>query len=462
MQLTPKLNLKKPDLTDSINVQDLNDNMDVLDTAVSELQEGSASIPDLETNDKTLAGAINEIKQTVNDVETNAKEYTDQQTAAIDTALNTHKDDITSHNYYATTVGGTANQIEVTINADITSYKSGLCVTFFNSMGANVNGNVVLNVNKLGTRHVVKDNGSSSYTPGEFPANQFVTVRILPNNGNFRLVGESGVTNSNGSQIFSTPGTHSFTVPAGVKRLMYKIWGAGGGGGGSSRSRPYIGGGGGGGGAYASGYINVIPGTSISLRVGTGGVGGAPNTNTVDLVFFGGDGTPSSIAGGPTVYGGRGGTCAYWDSDNPDYNGRGGRGAQRDSLATPNGSTNASPPKQGLPLGMGGYVEKDKILAFIGGTDGSYTTGYSGGAGAGGNSDAYGGFVTIGQNSNPQTICNIHTGGSGGSGGSSNGTSGYNGDFGAGGGGASAYSPAAYTGDKAGGNGGNGRIILYW
>ena len=97
MQLTPKLNLKKPDLTDSINVQDLNDNMDVLDTAVSELQEGSASIPDLETNDKTLAGAINEIKQTVSDVGTNAKEYTDQQTAAIDTKINKHINDDSGH-----------------------------------------------------------------------------------------------------------------------------------------------------------------------------------------------------------------------------------------------------------------------------------------------------------------------------------------------------------------------------
>lgn len=107
MQLTPKLNLKKPDLTDSINIQDLNDNMDVLDTAVSELQEGSASIPDLETNDKTLAGAINEIKQTVNDVETNAKEYTDQQTAAIDTKLDTHiKDDSGHVRFIGTTSGG--------------------------------------------------------------------------------------------------------------------------------------------------------------------------------------------------------------------------------------------------------------------------------------------------------------------------------------------------------------------
>ncbi|UPW82716.1 hypothetical protein [Lysinibacillus sp. Ag94] len=66
MKYTPNLNLKKPDLTDSILISDINENMETLDGAVSELQKGSASIPDLETADKTLAGAINEVKNEVN------------------------------------------------------------------------------------------------------------------------------------------------------------------------------------------------------------------------------------------------------------------------------------------------------------------------------------------------------------------------------------------------------------
>ena len=37
MQYTDKLGLKKPDLTDYVNVQDLNDNMDVLDEAVGNM-----------------------------------------------------------------------------------------------------------------------------------------------------------------------------------------------------------------------------------------------------------------------------------------------------------------------------------------------------------------------------------------------------------------------------------------
>lgn len=78
MEHTPNLNLKKPGLTDNILISDINENMDVLDAAVSELKNGSASIPDLETADKTLAGAINEVNQ----------------------QLDTHSGDMAKHNQF--------------------------------------------------------------------------------------------------------------------------------------------------------------------------------------------------------------------------------------------------------------------------------------------------------------------------------------------------------------------------
>lgn len=65
MENTPNLNLKKPGLTDNILISDINENMDVLDAAVNELQQGTKEIPDLETEDKTLGGAINEVKNEV-------------------------------------------------------------------------------------------------------------------------------------------------------------------------------------------------------------------------------------------------------------------------------------------------------------------------------------------------------------------------------------------------------------
>ena len=69
MKSTEKLGLKKPDLTDYVNIGDLNDNMDVLDEAVGELKEGSTVIEELGTENKTLSGAINEIKTEVDEHE---------------------------------------------------------------------------------------------------------------------------------------------------------------------------------------------------------------------------------------------------------------------------------------------------------------------------------------------------------------------------------------------------------
>lgn len=37
MKYTEKLQLKKPDLTDYVNISDINENMDMLDAAVKEL-----------------------------------------------------------------------------------------------------------------------------------------------------------------------------------------------------------------------------------------------------------------------------------------------------------------------------------------------------------------------------------------------------------------------------------------
>lgn len=62
MKYTPNLNLKQPELTENVLISDINENMDVLDAAVNELQQGTKEIPDLETEDKTLGGAINEVK----------------------------------------------------------------------------------------------------------------------------------------------------------------------------------------------------------------------------------------------------------------------------------------------------------------------------------------------------------------------------------------------------------------
>ena len=62
-------------------------------------------------------------------------------------------------------------------------------------------------------------------------------------------------------QVFSTPGSYTWTCPAGVTKVMGELWGGGGGG-------CYTGGGGGG---YGKQIINVVPGVTYSIVVGAGG-----------------------------------------------------------------------------------------------------------------------------------------------------------------------------------------------
>lgn len=70
------------------------------------------------------------------------------------------------------------------------------------------------------------------------------------------------------SQVFATPGTTTYTVPAGVYQITAEAWGAGGAGG-TRTSNGYSGGGGGG--AYARSTITVTPGATYNVTVGAAG-----------------------------------------------------------------------------------------------------------------------------------------------------------------------------------------------
>ena len=71
------------------------------------------------------------------------------------------------------------------------------------------------------------------------------------------------------SQIFTTPGESTFTVPDNVYQITVQVWGGGGNGGAVTA---HLGAGGGGGGAYSSSKLSVIPGESYDLWVGQGSV----------------------------------------------------------------------------------------------------------------------------------------------------------------------------------------------
>ena len=80
-----------------------------------------------------------------------------------------------------------------------------------------------------------------------------------------------------GQQAYSTPGTYTWTPPAGITSISAVVVGGGGGGGGDgSGGTAWNGSGGGGGGLAYANNIPVTPGTTYSYQVGAAGAAGLP------------------------------------------------------------------------------------------------------------------------------------------------------------------------------------------
>lgn len=254
-----------------------------------------------------------------------------------------------------------------------------------------------------------------------------------------------------GQVEFTSAGSGTWTVPAGVSQISVVCIGGGGGGSACPGDSTSSGGGGGGGGlGYA--LLSVSAGEDLNYVVGTGGVGGASGTasgtngddttlsrNTTVLVSgLGGTGGESlgdqvtTFAGGSFTGdgGGNGGSGGASQTNNGGgggggaggYSGNGGDGGTSNSGTGTNGSGGAG--------GGGGGQSSGGTFNNAGGGTGIYGEGASG---TGGNVDSPG------------------TGGSGGTTGNGNG-----GVFGAGGG--SAEDDTAL----GGGDGGDGAIRIIW
>jgi len=117
--------------------------------------------------------------------------------------------------------------------------------------------------------------------------------QVLSLNGNGNIVWNDMTEFKNHRTFEYQTGLITWTVPAGVTRIMIEGWGAGGGG--------SLGGGGGGGG-YVCGWYSVAPGNVISFNIGLRGYGGF-------IQLSGGDGYATQITlPGETIfaYGGAG------------------------------------------------------------------------------------------------------------------------------------------------------------
>ena len=246
-----------------------------------------------------------------------------------------------------------------------------------------------------------------------------------------------------GQQAYTTPGTFSFTVPAGVTSISAVVVGGGGGGGNDTDNTEPGSGGGGGGLAYQT-SIAVTPGESLTVVVGAGGgsntAGGQSriDRSVTSLVAAFGGGRGQSPDNGNA--GGVGGTVIVGTG------GVGGAGG-----VTADGNTQgAGGGGAGGYSGTGGRGQDGDLTP-------ASTAGAGGGGGGGGQNAGGGGVGILGTTGVDGTAGGDEIGGGAGSGGTAGSNSGVNvgagGTYGGGGAG------AAGGDDPGSGAGGAVRII---
>ena len=238
-------------------------------------------------------------------------------------------------------------------------------------------------------------------------------------------------------EYYTTAGTYTFTVPAGVTQVSAVVVGGGGGGAGSDGDRNE-GNTGGGGGGLAYGTFTVTSGESLTVTVGGGG-----------LTSSGGDGTAggnSTIARGATVLLSGGGGLGGQERSTAARAGGSSGGTERDGGGSGGSSGSATDNNSGSGGGgAGGYSGN----GGNGGSNGGTGAAGSGGGGGGGDS------VTTGQAGRGGGVGLFGEGTSGAaSGGGGSGSTNY---FYGGGGGARDDDSSG-----PGNGGGNGAVRIIW
>ena len=306
-------------------------------------------------------------------------------------------------------------------------------------------------------QHPLSDITQSSATAGQVPA----------------WSGTAWVPSSRSPQIdvFATPGTATWTKPAGAVQVVFEGVSGGGGGGGGIRvaaGTAVSGGGGGGGGGYFRRVISAseITDTTCSVIVGSGGLGGTAGnagglggfsrvTGSTSGLIYG-----AAVAGGTAASAGVSGGNSTAGSAGAQAGNVGGTGNITTSGGTGTGSSFA--PTSG---GAGGGCST--TTPFSGGISGSAHY-YAGGSATGGAASTTGNGGAGGNGPAAQTALAsaVFNGGGGGGGGASTfsaGNGGNGGDAtgcGCGGGGGGSCSTATSGTGGTGGAGSGGKVVI--
>jgi len=197
---------------------------------------------------------------------------------------------------------GTADAMVVSLSPAPAEYKNGMQVWVKKAASPNATTTPTLAVNALAAKTIVKRDGVNAPAANDFVASGWYgfgfdgtnwrSLTSLPSDsisaaGVKQLIFQPNIVK------FTTPGSFSWPVPAGVTIAKIIAWGAGAGGGFSATS----GGSGGGGGGYGEQTVTVTPGGTLS---GVVGAGGAAATSIAANGAGGGNTTITNSTGGVT------------------------------------------------------------------------------------------------------------------------------------------------------------------
>lgn len=231
------------------------------------------------------------------------------------------------------------------------------------------------------------------------------TIELVTNNNNVAVTvdqaGNVAISNPTGGLIFPDGSRQTyaafhrtrtyytsnvFVVPSGCTRARVRVWGAGAGGGGNN---DFGSAGGGGGGGYAEGTVVLVPGATIPVTVGLGGVGGS---NSAVSLNDGNSGGSSSFGVYISATGGLGGLGTVAGGTGSG----GGGGAGYGSIVWGAGGAGGGGFTIGLSAigGHGGAA----AMGGGGGANGTYAGpgSFPGGGGAGAANDTAGGSGAAG------------------------------------------------------------------
>lgn len=198
------------------------------------------------------------------------------------------------------TIGGSANALTMALSPAPTSWNDLIGTPIRGIVSTTNTGAATLNVNGLGAKPIVAS-GANALLKGQLLAGTAVT--FIYDGTNIQVSTPLAVRFATDVTVYNTAGSGTYTVPAGVTRILVEIWGAGGGGGGASNMANEYCGTGGAGGGYTRKIIDVTPAQTLAYAVGAAGTGGAAGASGTGggTTSFGG--ILTATGGAPGVHG---------------------------------------------------------------------------------------------------------------------------------------------------------------